>query len=72
MSAAIKKGKEKNVVCTKTIVAKKDTVCSHSVSYNWKHLSIVVHWQPFPIRDGTGRVPVGHTKLSTIMCRSRW
>ena len=28
ISAAIKKGKEKNVVCTKTIVAKQDTVSS--------------------------------------------
>ena len=30
VSAAIKKGKEKNVVCTKTIVAKQDTVSSHT------------------------------------------
>ena len=30
VSAAIKKGKEKNVVCTKTIVAKQDTVSIHA------------------------------------------
>lgn len=30
VSAAIKKGKEKNVVCTKTIVAKQDTVSTHT------------------------------------------
>ena len=30
ITAAIKKGKEKNVVCAKTIVAKQDTVSSHA------------------------------------------
>lgn len=30
VSAAIKKGKEKNIVCAKTIVAKKETVRAHS------------------------------------------
>lgn len=30
VSAAIKKGKEKNVVCTKTIVAKQETVRPYS------------------------------------------
>ena len=61
VSAAIKKGKEKNVVCTKTIVSKKDTVRPMSLLYLHRIHSIFapVHM----VHAGSCRAPRCHSYM---------